>query len=229
MRNDTAYDFGYAIGQALVIIIPLFVILGLFFAIRNAIRRPAEEAKRRAEEAQAQQQWYAAQEAQARARQQWEYEQRVAEEGRRAAAAAEEEQARAREAIARQRWEHEQRVAEEGRRAAAAAEEEQARAREAMARASMEARARERRLRLIDRFGAEAAERILREELWIGETEEMVQESLGYPDDVDERVMKTKHRRVLKYRPLGKNRYGLRVTLDDGVVVGWEEKGERFG
>jgi hypothetical protein len=60
--------------------------------------------------------------------------------------------------------------------------------------------------------------------VWQGATEEMLVESLGRPVDVDERVMKSKTRHVFKYNQLGKNRYGLRVTLENGVVVGWEDK-----
>jgi hypothetical protein len=37
--------------------------------------------------------------------------------------------------------------------------------------------------------------------------------------------MKTKRREIWKYGRMGGNRYSLRVTLEQGVVVGWEEKG----
>ena len=37
-------------------------------------------------------------------------------------------------------------------------------------------------------------------------------------------MLKTKVKEVWKYKPTGKNRYGLKITLDDGVVVGWEER-----
>ena len=52
----------------------------------------------------------------------------------------------------------------------------------------------------------------------------MVVEMLGDPIDVEETVMRTKTKRTLKYARTGANRYGLRVFVDDGIVVGWEDK-----
>lgn len=45
--------------------------------------------------------------------------------------------------------------------------------------------------------------------------------TLGEPDAVDERVMKKTTKHVFKYFPAGKNKYRLKVTLEDGVVVSW--------
>lgn len=74
------------------------------------------------------------------------------------------------------------------------------------------------------RFGPEVAGRILRREIWVGQSGDMLVEAHGQPDDVDHKVMKTKTKQVFKFRRTGKNRYGLRVTLEDGVVVGWEDR-----
>lgn len=49
-------------------------------------------------------------------------------------------------------------------------------------------------------------------------------DSLGQPADVDRKVMKTKIREVWKYFKTGKRRYALRITLENGVVVGWDKK-----
>lgn len=84
----------------------------------------------------------------------------------------------------------------------------------------------ERRTEITERFGAENAERILGNQVWVGATEEMLRESIGAPADVDEKVLKTKTRHVFKYCSTGKNRYALRVFLEDGVVTGWEGKPE---
>ncbi len=54
----------------------------------------------------------------------------------------------------------------------------------------------------------------------------MTVEILGQPVAVDEKVLKTKTKRTFKYRPVGVNRYALRVYLDDDQVVGWEDKDE---
>lgn len=90
--------------------------------------------------------------------------------------------------------------------------------------AELARRQQERLQRLAGRFGSEAAQRIMKREFWQGQTMEMLIESLGAPADVDERVMKNKTRQVYKYRQTGVNRFALRVTLEDGVVVGWEDK-----
>lgn len=82
----------------------------------------------------------------------------------------------------------------------------------------------QRHLNLVARFGQHNADRIMRGQFWQGQTQEMLIEALGHPSDVDVRVMKTKTRSVYKYVWNGANRYGLRITLEDGVVVGWEDK-----
>ena len=78
--------------------------------------------------------------------------------------------------------------------------------------------------RLCQRFGEDAARSISSGSLWVGATAEMVVEMLGDPIDVEETVMRTKTKRTLKYARTGANRYGLRVFVDDGIVVGWEDK-----
>ena len=87
-----------------------------------------------------------------------------------------------------------------------------------------EEKRRELHQRLTSRFGSEAAGRIMRVEIWPGQTAEMLIEARGQPHDIDERVMKTKTKHVYKYGWLSGNRYGLRVTLENGVVVGWDDK-----
>ncbi len=67
-------------------------------------------------------------------------------------------------------------------------------------------------------------QRLLDHEFWVGQTEGQLRDSLGRPVDTDESVTKTRTRAVWKYGQRGKNRFGLRITLDDGVVTGWEDK-----
>jgi len=57
-----------------------------------------------------------------------------------------------------------------------------------------------------------------------GMTAEMVVDVWGDPADMDETVLKTKTKREMKYDQKGKNRFGTRVYLENGVVVGWETK-----
>jgi hypothetical protein len=68
-------------------------------------------------------------------------------------------------------------------------------------------------------------QRIMRRSYWDGQSAEQLLDSLGQPSGVDRQVMKTKQREVWKYSPVGKNRYKLRITLDQGQVVGWDAKG----
>ncbi len=84
---------------------------------------------------------------------------------------------------------------------------------------------RQRRKQLTEKYGdAEIARRIMKRVLWQGETQEQLLDSLGTPADTDQKVLKTKSKEVWKYRPVGKNRFGLKVTLDDGIVVAWDSK-----
>jgi hypothetical protein len=73
------------------------------------------------------------------------------------------------------------------------------------------------------RFGPDVARRIVAAQVWRGQTEEMLVEALGRPIDVDDKLMATRLRRVFKYLPLGGNRFAIRIILDNGVVVGWED------
>ncbi|MCF7964887.1 MAG: hypothetical protein K9L79_05030 [Methylobacter tundripaludum] len=67
-------------------------------------------------------------------------------------------------------------------------------------------------------------DKILGGYFWVGQSSEQLIDSLGKPADVDRKVLKTKIKEVWKYNPRGLNRYGLRITLDDGFVVGWDNK-----
>ncbi|WP_454709320.1 DUF2845 domain-containing protein [Delftia acidovorans] len=81
------------------------------------------------------------------------------------------------------------------------------------------------RARLMEKYGdADIVERIMKKMFWQGQTEEQLCDSLGSPVDIDSKVMKTRHRQVWKYQPSGQNRYRLRITVDDGYVVGWDHK-----
>lgn len=70
----------------------------------------------------------------------------------------------------------------------------------------------------------ELIERLMEEKFWVGQTKEQLIDSLGEPLDVDQKVLKTKVKEVWKYEQTGKNRYALKIKLDDGVVVGWDQK-----
>lgn len=81
----------------------------------------------------------------------------------------------------------------------------------------------ERKARIREQFG-EDAERILAKTIWVGESQDQLRASLGDPLDVDQKVLKTKKREIWKYGSLGGNRYSTRITLENGVVSGWDVK-----
>jgi hypothetical protein len=90
--------------------------------------------------------------------------------------------------------------------------------------AALDGEARTRAEEVLTKFGVEDGERILQHEMWCGQTLAMLVASRGNPEDIDEKVMATKTRHVFKYNRTGANRFRLRVTLDDGIVTGWESK-----
>jgi hypothetical protein len=71
---------------------------------------------------------------------------------------------------------------------------------------------------------AQIVDRIMRKTIWVGQTCDQLIDCLGRPMDVDEKVFKTKRREIWKYAHRGRNRYGLRITVEDGAVAGWDEK-----
>lgn len=67
-------------------------------------------------------------------------------------------------------------------------------------------------------------QRILAKTLWQGQTDEQLTDTLGHPSAVDRKVLKTIRREVWKYGRMSARRYRLRVTVDDGRVIGWDYK-----
>lgn len=70
----------------------------------------------------------------------------------------------------------------------------------------------------------EIAEAIIARKYWPGQSSGQLRDSLGEPVDTDEKVLKTKTKVIWKYHHRGGNRYGLRITVENGLVVGWDEK-----
>lgn len=82
-----------------------------------------------------------------------------------------------------------------------------------------------RRQMLIEKYHDESlVEDLMKELFWQGQTSEQLYDSLGAPHDIDQKVLKTKKKEIWKYNHLGGNRYGLRITLDNDSVVGWDKK-----
>lgn len=83
-----------------------------------------------------------------------------------------------------------------------------------------------RRAELIAQYGDEGiADAIMARRFWQGQTADMVRDSLGEPSAVDSKVLKRNTTLTWKYHPTGRNRYGLRIVIENGVVIGWDNKG----
>jgi hypothetical protein len=71
---------------------------------------------------------------------------------------------------------------------------------------------------------ADVVDGIIGHRIWIGQTSEMLEDSMGKPSSIDEKIYKTKTKDTWKYRNTGKGRYALRITLENDIVVGWDDK-----
>ncbi|OUD11714.1 DUF2845 domain-containing protein [Thioflexithrix psekupsensis] len=82
-----------------------------------------------------------------------------------------------------------------------------------------------RREALLLKYGnVEIVDMIMKKMFWQGQTTEQLIDSLGKPLDIDKKVMKTKTKETWKYNKTGRGRYALRIILEDGYVVGWDNK-----
>lgn len=66
---------------------------------------------------------------------------------------------------------------------------------------------------------------IMMQRFWQGQTEEQLEDSLGEPEEKDHNVTRNKIKEVWKYDQTGKGRFGLRITLENRIVTGWNKKG----
>lgn len=85
--------------------------------------------------------------------------------------------------------------------------------------------AEKRRQSLMEKYrDEELVNNIINQVIWVGQTDGQLRDSLGQPEDIDQKVLKTKKKEVWKYGHKGGNRYKYRITLDNDEVVGWDEK-----
>jgi len=78
---------------------------------------------------------------------------------------------------------------------------------------------------LLQKYGDEViVQRIMQHSFWQGQTAPQLLDSIGNPLGVDKKVMASRNREVWKYNSRGRNRYALRITLDNGVVISWDQK-----
>ena len=67
---------------------------------------------------------------------------------------------------------------------------------------------------------------LLNGQYWVGQHHEQLRDALGPPIAIDHKNMATRQRQIWKYQQTGVNRFGLRITLDDGVVTTWDSKND---
>ncbi|MDB5538089.1 MAG: hypothetical protein JWP26_1770 [Devosia sp.] len=85
-----------------------------------------------------------------------------------------------------------------------------------------------RRIKLLAKYDDQhAVDMIMSRRIWEGMTQEQLIDAWGRPAEIDERVLKTKTAHVYKYNRSGKASFRDKVKLDDGVVIGWDQKGRR--
>lgn len=65
---------------------------------------------------------------------------------------------------------------------------------------------------------------IMKKLIWQGMSEEQLIDSWGSPAEKDHKVYKKKISKTYKYNQTGKNRFGNRVQLENGIVVGWNKR-----
>ena len=83
----------------------------------------------------------------------------------------------------------------------------------------------QRRAYLLTKYGDPAiVEWIMRRLYWQGQTAQQLVDSIGLPIAVDNALLKTRKREVWKYHQTGVNRFQLRLTLENDIVVGWDQK-----
>ena len=79
--------------------------------------------------------------------------------------------------------------------------------------------------RLLQKYGDEKLVHALMDgTIWQGMTAEQLRDAWGEPVSIEEKVMKTKVRQVFKYQQVARNRFRDKVTLEDGVITGWDQK-----
>jgi hypothetical protein len=83
----------------------------------------------------------------------------------------------------------------------------------------------QRRDQLLRKYGdKDLVEKIMKQLVWQGMSEDQLIDSWGAPVARDRKIYKTKVSETFKYNQKGRNRFGSRVWVENGIVVGWEQK-----
>jgi hypothetical protein len=65
---------------------------------------------------------------------------------------------------------------------------------------------------------------IMKKIIWQGMSDEQLLDSWGAPAAKDQKIYRTKITETYKYNRTRRNRFGSRVKVENGIVVGWEQK-----
>lgn len=83
----------------------------------------------------------------------------------------------------------------------------------------------ERRAYLIEKYVDESlVDDIMDCTFWKGQSKEQLIDSIGHPDSEEKKVMRSKTKEIWKYNEFKKGQFSLKVSLEDDVVVGWDQK-----
>ena len=69
---------------------------------------------------------------------------------------------------------------------------------------------------------AELVDQLMDRKFWHGMSEEMLRDSLGLPVDIDLKVLESNTKEIWKYAKTKKTRFVTKITMEDGVVIGWD-------
>lgn len=78
---------------------------------------------------------------------------------------------------------------------------------------------------LRDKYKNESiVQKIYNGNFWVGQTTQQLTDSLGDPEGIDNKLLKTKVKEVWKYNRKGVNRFALKINIENGRVIGWDQK-----
>jgi uncharacterized membrane protein len=88
-----------------------------------------------------------------------------------------------------------------------------------------DARKRSRIQALREQYPEYVVQRILSGQIWQGQSEDQLVNTLGRPVDIYRKVLKAMLRKIWKCKQTSAKRFGLRITVENGYVVGWDHRG----
>ena len=71
---------------------------------------------------------------------------------------------------------------------------------------------------------AKVVDDIMEGKIWQGMSHDQLIDSWGRPVDTSQKVQRNRVTLICKYGQTGKNRFNSRVTLENGEVIGWDQK-----